>query len=203
MIEVNKICLHSLNIGNEIWRKKKLFSFFHKKKWCILWNIKFCPRKILINKYIFKTFKHKHIPCYKFKAHNVIYNINLYIFQYILNIPGKILEIWRFWIRNSFQVCSENSVGHFLRKQLTFSCKYQIHIHESVPNTPLTNVIVLRRHKNSQKQTPEVFYKEGVFKNFAKLTGKHLCRNLFFEKFASFMSSTLSKKKDFSRGVFV
>ena len=183
--------------------KEETFLFFPEKKRCILWNIKFCPSEILINKYIFKTFKHKHIPCYKFKAHNVIYNINLYIFQYILNIPGKILEIWRFWIRNSFQVCSENSVGHFLRKQLTFSCKYQIHIHESVPNTPLTNVIVLRRHKNSQKQTPEVFYKEGVFKNFAKLTGKHLCRNLFFEKFASFMSSTLSKKKDFSRGVFV
>ena len=26
-----------------------------------------------------------------------------------------------------------------------------------------------------QKQSPEVFYKKGVFKNFVNLTGKHLC----------------------------
>ena len=29
-----------------------------------------------------------------------------------------------------------------------------------------------------QKQPPEVFCKKGVLKNFAKLTGKHLCQDL-------------------------
>ena len=30
------------------------------------------------------------------------------------------------------------------------------------------------------KQLPEVFYKKGVLRNFAKFTGKHLCQSLFF-----------------------
>ena len=29
---------------------------------------------------------------------------------------------------------------------------------------------------------PEVFCKKGVFKNFEKFTGKHLCQSLFFNK---------------------
>ena len=37
--------------------------------------------------------------------------------------------------------------------------------------------------------------KKGVLKNFAKLTGKHLCLSLFFNKVASRRSATLLKKK--------
>ena len=33
-----------------------------------------------------------------------------------------------------------------------------------------------------QKQSPEVFYKKGFLRNFAKLTAKHLCQSLFFQK---------------------
>ena len=33
-----------------------------------------------------------------------------------------------------------------------------------------------------QKQPPEVFCKKGVLRNFIKLTGKHLCQSLLFEK---------------------
>ena len=36
----------------------------------------------------------------------------------------------------------------------------------------------------SQKQPPEVSYKKGVLKNFAKFIGKHLCQSLFFNKVA-------------------
>ena len=32
---------------------------------------------------------------------------------------------------------------------------------------------------------PEVFCKNGVLKNFAKFTGKHLCKSLFFNKVAN------------------
>ena len=35
-----------------------------------------------------------------------------------------------------------------------------------------------------QKQTPEVFYKKVVLKNFTKFTGKHLRQGLFFDKVA-------------------
>ena len=37
------------------------------------------------------------------------------------------------------------------------------------------------RHISS---TPEVFYKKGILRNFAKFTGKHLCHWLFFNKVA-------------------
>ena len=35
-----------------------------------------------------------------------------------------------------------------------------------------------------QKQPPEVFCEKGVLRNFAKFTGKHLCKRLFFNKVA-------------------
>ena len=31
---------------------------------------------------------------------------------------------------------------------------------------------------------PEVFYKKGALKNFEKITGKHLCQSIFFNKVA-------------------
>ena len=46
-----------------------------------------------------------------------------------------------------------------------------------------------------QKQPPEVFYKKGVFRNFAKFTGKHLCQSFFFNKVADLRPATLLKKK--------
>ena len=36
----------------------------------------------------------------------------------------------------------------------------------------------------SQQQSPEVFSKKGVLRNFAKFTGEHLCQSLFFNKVA-------------------
>ena len=33
-----------------------------------------------------------------------------------------------------------------------------------------------------QKHPPEVLYKKGVLKNFAKFGGKHLCQSLFIQK---------------------
>ena len=50
-----------------------------------------------------------------------------------------------------------------------------------------------------QKQPPEVFYKKGVLRNFAKLTRKHLCQNLFFNKVRS---ATLLKRHP-GKGVFL
>ena len=39
------------------------------------------------------------------------------------------------------------------------------------------------------------FCKKGVLKNFAKLTGKHLCLSLFFNKVADLRSATSLKKE--------
>ena len=42
--------------------------------------------------------------------------------------------------------------------------------------------VTLSEMTEIQKQPPEVFYKKGVLKNFAKFTGKNLCHGLFFNK---------------------
>ena len=47
---------------------------------------------------------------------------------------------------------------------------------------------------NYRSSRPEVFYKKDVLRNFAKFTGKHLCRTLFFNKVAGLRPTTLFKK---------
>ena len=48
---------------------------------------------------------------------------------------------------------------------------------------------------NYGSSCPEVFYKKDVLRNFAKFTGKHLCRTLFFTKVAGLRPTTLFKKR--------
>ena len=43
--------------------------------------------------------------------------------------------------------------------------------------------------------SPEVFCKKGVFKNFVKVTGKHLCWSFFLNKISGLQSTTLLKKR--------
>ena len=52
---------------------------------------------------------------------------------------------------------------------------------------------------------PEVFCKQGVLRNFAKFTGKHLCQSLFFNKVALAFSSEfyeISKEECFANHYF-
>ena len=48
-----------------------------------------------------------------------------------------------------------------------------------------------------------MFFKIGVFKNFAKFTGKHLCQSLFVNKVAGLKLATLLKKRLWNRCFFV
>ena len=41
---------------------------------------------------------------------------------------------------------------------------------------------------------PEAFCEKGVLRNFAKVTGKHLCQSLFLNKVAGLRRATLLKK---------
>ena len=50
-----------------------------------------------------------------------------------------------------------------------------------------------------QKQPPDALFKKGVIRNFAKLTRKHLCWNLFFDK-VKLCRPTIHYKGDFSAG---
>ena len=42
---------------------------------------------------------------------------------------------------------------------------------------------------------PGVFCKKGVLRKFAKITGKHLCQSLFFNKVVGLRRATLLKKR--------
>ena len=48
-----------------------------------------------------------------------------------------------------------------------------------------------------------VLIKKGVFKNFAKLTGKHLCQSIFFNKVAALKPATLFYSEAATRGVLI
>ena len=56
-------------------------------------------------------------------------------------------------------------------------------------------LFILEIFMSLQKEPPQVFYKKGVLKNFAKFTGKNLCESLFFDKVAGLESETLLKKR--------
>ena len=43
----------------------------------------------------------------------------------------------------------------------------------------------------------EVFFKKGLFKNFAKFLEKHLCKSLFFNKVAGLMPMILMPIKTY------
>ena len=58
-----------------------------------------------------------------------------------------------------------------------------MNVQDTVNQTP--NSILL----DFQKYSPEVFYKKGVLKSFAKFTGEHLCQGLKKEKLTQVFSS--------------
>ena len=50
---------------------------------------------------------------------------------------------------------------------------------------------------------PEVFCKNGARRNFAKFTGKHLCRSLFFHKVAGLYRTPLMAGSTISRAILL
>ena len=46
----------------------------------------------------------------------------------------------------------------------------------------------------AQKQPPEVFYKKAGLENFAKFTGKHLCKSLFLIKLQASACNFIKKE---------
>ena len=70
------------------------------------------------------------------------------------------------------------------------------HLNEILPKqmknwTLLLNLVMFHIHK-IQKCRPEVFCKKGIFRNFAKFIGKHMCQSLVFNIFAGW--GEISKK---------
>ena len=83
-----------------------------------------------------------------------------------------------------FTPCSKVSIVNFEQVNVGWE--------ESIITYFFTSLSLL--NKNSlQKQPPEVFWKKGVPRNFAKFIGKHLSQSLFLNKVAG-LSATLLRK---------
>ena len=82
--------------------------------------------------------------------------------------------------------CSEAAISSIFYHYLVWIFHFQKNKYSS--NFKIFNFTVLLHFIQvqliHQKQPPEVFYKKGVFRNFAKFTGKHLCQSFFFNKVA-------------------
>ena len=63
----------------------------------------------------------------------------------------------------------------------------------SVPLTSQINTRILLPQAISRRSHRACSIKKSVFRNFAKLTGKHLCQSFFFNKVAGLMAATLFK----------
>ena len=59
----------------------------------------------------------------------------------------------------------------------------------------IANGVTYLRRFLVRSSRPEMFCKKGVFRNFIKLTGKHLCQRLFFNKVAGLRPTTVFKKR--------
>ena len=64
----------------------------------------------------------------------------------------------------------------------------------SLQHTSVHGQISLRHRTHIRNSHPEVFIIKGALRNFAKLTEKHLCQSLFFNKLAALSPATLLKK---------
>ena len=49
-------------------------------------------------------------------------------------------------------------------------------------NYSYVDLLKEKKQKKHRSSCSQMFYKAGVVKNFAKFTGKHLCRSLVFNK---------------------
>ena len=88
-----------------------------------------------------------------------------------------------------FTPCSKVSIVNFEQVNVGWE--------ESIITYFFTSLSFL--NKNSlQKQPPEVFWKKGVPRNFAKFIGKHLSQSLFLNKVAG-LSATLLRKRLWQR----
>ena len=52
---------------------------------------------------------------------------------------------------------------------------------------------------NSRSSRPDVFYKKGALRNFAKFAGKYLCQSLFFNKVADLKACNFIKKENLAQ----
>ena len=77
-----------------------------------------------------------------------------------------------------------------LLKKKKQQMNYRFNIKNGVTENPL-NYLPEKCNKKHSNKSVQSFYKIAILKNFAKLTRKHLCWNLFFNEFSGLQPATL------------
>ena len=122
-------------------------------------------------------------------------NINSYLFKINNRYTRKICEICTKLI-----IRHQNEVTGVYLAFLWLALNIFTHF-SSVSMVDFDHVFACWVHLNLLKwfpyrsSRPEVPCKKGVRKNFAKFTGKHLCRSLFFNKVTSLQSASFNFPK--------
>ena len=137
--------------------------------------------------------------------------------QSVINHEIKLLV--RGWLQSNKLLLNENKTElimfrspwkHLLRELdiRINNCKLELHSHikylgmlswnkqiNSICTKSVEKVVYFRNYVSFRSSRSEVFCKKDVLKNFAKLTGKHLCQSLFFNNVVGLRSATLLKKR--------
>ena len=82
-----------------------------------------------------------------------------------------------------------------------FAARYYkfVNVRRCPDNSYLFTALSLRRIQ--KKSRPEVFCKKGVLENFARFTGKYLCRSICFNNVAGLRPAALLKRRSWHRCV--
>ena len=125
------------------------------------------------------TMNHKDLLAL-FRSSHRSCSVEKYGLKNFANFLGKHLCWSLFLIALQVKISSAKRLLLFLLRQNTItssSGEFEL----DLTSTESKVSIFFKTYRGSR---PEVFSKKGVLRNFTKFTGKHLCQNLFFNKFA-------------------
>ena len=142
----------------------------------------FCKRDISKNETVLKS-----------EFLNTLYN---QIFDTAQNLEFSIKN----FISKCDQICRKLRVwSHLLKKSLMENFTFRAVSGSFCLGGRIRANSVHTRIKHKSSRHLEVYYKKVFYKDFSKITGKHLCRSFFFNKSSGLTSVTLLEKRLWQR----
>ena len=176
-----RICPYSVRMQEKTDQKN--FEYGHFLRSCSLDFVNnfyqyFCKRDISKNETVLKS-----------EFLNTLYN---QIFDTAQNLEFSIKN----FISKCDQICRKLRVwSHLLKKSLMENFTFRAASGSFCLGGRIRANSVHTRIKHKSSRHLEVYYKKVFYKDFSKITGKHLCRSFFFNKSSGLTSVTLLEKR--------
>ena len=106
---------------------------------------------------------------------------SVYYYRFIIIREGSLLHSYAITAEH-FEEEEKQEVVPIMQSPVTNCLRPALHLSDSKGQFQVSIEILGVRTDEVQKQPPWVFYEKDVLKNFAKLTGKHLCQIPFLIK---------------------